>query len=223
MAKIISQPISGKVGLTVDMPGRYGQVRRTWVVPANPSTVRQAAARARFTAAIGEFHALTTAQQDAWNAAARNQNSRSRLGTNGPLTGMQLYVKLATVIKMLGEDQETTPPGTVVLGEATPQNLVAANANDVVSLKLTCPTAVAEGTVLRASAPVQNSVRRTPSLDVLGTVPAVVAGSSDITTLYTARHGAPVAGQRVFVSVQTSSHGYLGPAKVFTAVIPAST
>ncbi len=36
--KILDIPQSGKKGLNVSMNGRYGQVRRTLVIPTNPRT-----------------------------------------------------------------------------------------------------------------------------------------------------------------------------------------
>jgi hypothetical protein len=222
MAKIISLPISGKVGLTVDMPGRYGQIRRAWVVPSNPETQSQLAVRARLMSAVSGFRALTEAKQNQWNAAAAQQFSKSRLGTNGPLTGMQLYVKLNTTLAMFGEEPIDEPPGLTVLGLPAPQNLVITNTGGTIAMTLTCPSSPGENTVVRASAGVSSAVRRPPAMVVLGTCPAPVQGSASILSLFTAKHGAPVPGTRVFVQVQITENGYLGPKRVFSAVVPAA-
>lgn len=222
MAKIINIPISGKVGLQVDMPGRYGQVRRAWVIPSNPNTTAQMAVRARLTTAIAGYEALTQAQQNAWINAAKNMSTRSRLGMSGAMTGLQLYTKLNTTLAMLGEDPIDTPPGTVIFGAIAPQNLVPAYNGGNPTLKLTCPTSPGENTVLRASAPVTTATRRTPPMVVIGTCPAPQTGSADITALYTAKFGAPVVGKKVFVSAQLHVTGYLGPQSVFTAVVPGA-
>ena len=223
MAKIINIPISGKVGLNVDMPGRYGQVRRNWVVPSNPQTADQLAVRQRLQTAISGFQSLTQAQQDAWTAAARTQSTRSRLGTSGPMTGLQLYVKLNTTLAMLGQDAIDAPPGVTVLGAAAPQNLVITNAADVIAIKLTCPTSPGENTVIRGCAPVSAAVRATPPLKVLGTCPAPAQGSSTITSLYTAKFGVPAVGSQIFVGAQVMVNGYLGIMSVFSGVVPASS
>ena len=223
MAKIINIPISGKVGLNVDMPGRYGQVRRNWVIPSNPQTAAQLAVRQRLQTAISGFLALTQEQQNAWNIAAANQSTRSRLGTSGPMTGLQLYVKLNTTLAMLGAEALETPPGLTVLGAAAPQALVITNQSDVIAIKLTCPTSPGENTILRACAPVTSAVRATPPLKLIGTCPAPVTGSSTITTLYTAMFGTPLVGQQLFVGAQVMVNGYLGIMSVFSAVVPTST
>lgn len=220
MAKIISLPISGKVGLTVDMPGRFGQVRRAWVVPSNPETARQLAVRAAFTACVNGFRALTQAKQDAWNAAARNQSSKSRLGTNGALTGLMLYVKLNSTLSLLGQEAIDTPPGLTIIGEPAPQNLVIGNVAGVFSMALTCPTQPSESTILRCSGCVSSAIRRTPSLVILGTCPAAVQGSSNVLALFTAKFGQPIPGDKVFMSAQDMVNGYLGPKRVFSAVVP---
>jgi hypothetical protein len=222
MAKIINIPISGKVGLQVDMPGRFGQVRRAWVIPSNPNTAAQLAVRARLTTCIAAFEALTRAKQDAWINAAKTMNTRSRLGMSGAMTGLQLYTKLNTTLATFGQDAIDTPPGTVILGAVAPQNLVAAYGGGNPTLKLTCPTSPGENTVLRASAPATTATRRTPPMVIIGTCPAPAQGSADITALYTAKYGAPVVGAQIFVGAQLMLSGYLSQLSVFHAVVPAS-
>jgi hypothetical protein len=223
MAKIINIPISGKVGLNVDMPGRYGQVRRNWVIPSNPETAAQLAVRSRLATCISGFKSLTQAQQDTWNSAARAQSTRSRLGTNGPMTGLQLYTKLNSTLLMLGQEAITAPPGVTVLGDPAPQGLVITNTGGTIALKLTCPTSPGENTVLRGAAPVSSAVRRTPQVQVLGTCPAPAQGSATITSLYTAKHGTPVEGDQIFITAEVMVNGYLGVRRVMSAVVPASS
>ena len=105
--KIIDVPQSGKCGLTVSFPSRNGLIRRAWVVPANPRTAAQLNVRSHLaTYAIG-FRGLTAMQQDSWNAAAAQVQSRARLGQSGPLTGLQLYVKLNCVLATFDQEPIT--------------------------------------------------------------------------------------------------------------------
>ena len=46
--KILDIPETGKLGLQVSMPGRYGQVRRILAIPSNPQTSEQQVIRNRF-------------------------------------------------------------------------------------------------------------------------------------------------------------------------------
>ena len=53
-------------------------------------------------------------------------------------------------------------------------------------------------------------------LKVIGTCPAPAQGSSDITSLYTAKFGAPVVGEQIFVGAQLMVSGFLSQPSVFT-------
>ena len=49
------------------------------------------------------------------------------------------------------------------------------------------------------------------------------SGLQGFATLYTAKFGAPVAGQRIFVSSQQMLDGWKDIAKAYTGVVPASS
>jgi hypothetical protein len=221
--KILDIPQSGKAGQYVSYKGRNGLIRRGYVVPTNPRTAYQVNVRATLTGQAQRFRTLTEAQQDAWDNAGRRYQSRSRMGQSGPLTGFQLFTKLNAVLVMMGVDAIDTPPGPPNLGAVAPQNLVITNTVGVIALKLTCPTNPGQNTIVRASAPVSSAVRAVPQTRVLGTCPAPAQGSSDITSLYVARFGAPVEGDRVFVecNVFDPAAGWEGPRLTFTALVPA--
>jgi hypothetical protein len=72
-----------------------------------------------------------------------------------------------------------------------------------------------------AAAPQHSGVRRMPSTVILGMCPAPAQGQADITALYTARYGAPVAGQRIFVEAKQVTDGWFGPKKGFHALVPS--
>ncbi len=59
-------------------------------------------------------------------------------------------------------------------------------------------------------------------LRVIGTCPAPAQGSSNITTLYTAKFGAPAPGTKVFVQVNQMVGGYETLPVEFSAVVPAN-
>ncbi len=56
---------------------------------------------------------------------------------------------------------------------------------------------------------------------ILGTCPAAVAGSADITDLYTARYGAPKAGTKVYVQVNQVVDGWESLPRTYSAIVPA--
>ena len=218
--KIIDVPQSGKCGLTVSFQSRNGLIRRAWVVPANPRTAAQLSIRSKLAQYAIGFRALTTMQQDAWNSAAALTNSRTRLGQSGPLTGLQLYVKLNCALAAFGMPALTAPTAPPQFGDLAVQNLVITNTGGVIAIKLTCPGEPGTNTAIRGSAPQHNSVRALPSVRILGVCPTPAAGSADITSLYTARYGTPSTGDRLFIQANIVQDGWESIPATFTAVVP---
>jgi hypothetical protein len=66
--KILDVPQSGKKGLDVSTNGRYGQVRRTLVIPTNPHTASQMTVRANLSAVAKCWRTLTENRRQAWNS-----------------------------------------------------------------------------------------------------------------------------------------------------------
>ena len=221
--KIIDVPQTGKIGLQVAFQSRYGLIRRMRVIPSQPNTVRQMDVRARLTLAAQQYDLLTEEQQDTWSAAAAKHNTKATLGQSGPLTGLQLFVKVNTTLAQFGEDPVVLPPAAPTFTSLAPQNMVITNTGGVVAIKLTCPTSPGENTVLRAAAPQRSGVRLVPAMKLLGTCPAPAQGSANITSLYASPFGAPIANQRLFVEAAQMVNGYMGPSRVFSALVPAST
>ena len=149
--KIQDIPQTGKFGRSVTWPGRNGLIRRILVTPANPRTDRQVQVRELLAEQTRRFDTLTDAQQDAWNVAADGFKSRASLGQSGPLTGLQLFVRVNCKLGLLGQTPVDIPPVAPQFPNLAPQSLVIANTGGVVAVKLACPTEPGDNTVLRAS------------------------------------------------------------------------
>ena len=192
--KIQDIPQTGKLGLTVTWSARNGLVRRILVTPKNPRTDRQLEVRDLLAQQVWRFDALTDAQQNAWNVAIAGYQSTPTLGQSGPLTGLQLFVRVNCKLGFLGQEQVDAPPVAPQFPGLAPRNLVITNTGGVITVKLTCPNDPGENTVLRASPPQNSAVRACRNFRIIGVCPAPVAGSAVITGLYTAEFGAvPVA------------------------------
>jgi hypothetical protein len=220
--KIQDIPQTGKLGLTVTWEGRNGLIRRILAIPANPRTAGQLAVRNLLAEQARRFDALTDAQQNAWNVAAQDYRSTPTLGQSGPLTGLQLFVRINCKLGLLGQDPVDVPPTAPQFPTLAPQSLVITNTSGVVALKLTCPTSPGENTVLRASPPQKAAVRACRNFRILGTCPAPVQGSADITGLYTAKYGAAPLGKRIFVQASTMVDGFESLPREFQARVPAA-
>jgi hypothetical protein len=220
--KIQGIPQVGKFGNTVTWPARNGLVRRILVTPKNPRTDKQLVVRDLFSQEARWFDALTDAQQDAWNVAAAGYQSRPSLGQSGPLTGLQLFIRVNCKLGLLGQDPVDAPPSAPQFPDLAPQSLVITNTGGVVAVKLTCQGDPGENTVLRASPPQHSAVRACRNYRIIGTCPAPVANAADITALYAAEFGAVPVGMRLFVRASTMVDGFESLARQFQARVPAA-
>jgi hypothetical protein len=168
------------------------------------------------------FDALTDAQQDAWNVAANGFQSRPTLGQSGPLTGLQLFVRINCKLGLLGQDAVDAPPVAPQFPSLAVQSLVITNTAGVIAVKLACPTNPGESTVLRASPPQNSAIRACRNFRIIGICPAPADGSADITALYTAEFGAVPAGKRLFVRASTMVNGFESLPRQFQARVPAA-
>jgi hypothetical protein len=221
--KIIDVPQTGKLGLTVTYPSRNGLIRRSWVVPANPQTADQLVVRSRLAQRARAYDALTEAQQDAWIAAAAQEQSRPTLGQSGPLTGLQLYVKINANLDLVGEPAVNDPPAKSTFDPNVVAALELTSPGGVPALKLTC-SGTSDAFNLIWAAPVQKSgTRRMITRRLLGELPEVVAGKADITALFTAKFGAPQAGDRIFIQSVQMLDGWQDVRLQFTGIVPAAS
>jgi hypothetical protein len=221
--KIVDVPQTGKLGLTVTYPGRNGLIRRTKVTPKNPNTSAQIAQRSILRQCAMAYDQLTDVQQAAWIVAAAAQKSRPTLGQSGPLTGLQLYVKVNAALMTIGAATVSAPPALPAPVNLPVTGFVITNTGDVVALKLTTSDAPPDGTMLWGCAPEKSGVRRVIGPRYLGTLDSPANGGVDITTPYTGRFGVPPVGSRVFVQVNTNDSGYEGLRHTFSARVPVSS
>ena len=158
-----------------------------------------------------------------WNLAADGFQSRPTLGQSGPLTGLQLFVRINCKLGLLGQDAVDAPPAAPQFPAVAPQSLVITNTSGVVAVKLTCPTNPGQNTVLRASPPQNSAVRACDNYRIIGICPAPVLGASDITALYVAEFSAVPVGKRLFVRASTMVDGFESLPRQFLARVPAPT
>ena len=220
--KILDIPQSGKRGLNVSQAGQWGQMSRTLAIPANPRTKSQMTVRNNLSKIAARWRGLQEVQRAAWVTAAKQAKSTTRLGQSGTLSGFLLFTKINCTLAQFGQDQVEAPPAHPQFEDLAPQNLVITNTSGTVALKLTCPTSPGANTIVRASAPVSAGRESYGDCRVLGMCPAPVQGSADITSLYTAKYGAPPAGTKVFVQVNQMVDGWEQVPVTFSAIVPTS-
>jgi len=220
--KILDIPQSGKRGLTVTQNGRNGLISRTLVIPANPQTDAQMRVRSFLRSVASKWATLTQAQRDAWTAEASQHQSKARMGQSGPLTGLQLCIKINCSLLVIGADEVLTPPAAPVFGVLPVSGLSITNAAGVITLKLTTTASPPDGTMLWGAKPCSQGKDAAPGVVFLGTVDSPVNNAIDITSAYTARYGSPTAGKKVFVKVNQNINGWEDVPRQFSAIVPAA-
>ena len=220
--KILDIPQSGKRGLNVSQAGQFGQISRALAIPSNPRTPSQMGVRTILSRVAARWRALEETQRAAWMAAAKEAKSNPRLGQSGALSGFLLFTKINCTLTQFGQEQLDAPPAQPQFPDLAPASLVITNTAGAIALKLTCPTDPGDNTILRGSAPVSQGRETCSDFRVLGTCPAPVLGSADITALYTARYGVPPVGKKVYVQVNQFVDGWESLPTSFWAIVPAA-
>jgi hypothetical protein len=197
------------------------QYARLYVIPADPLTPAQQRMRAIMRAVSQAAKALLTPKQKrAWIAAAAKVQSRLRLEC-GPLTWQMLFVKLNTVLALLGRELLLWPPDPVCFGPNPVAALVPSYENGQFRLAVKVSGPEVEDIMVFGEAPVGPKRKKLRHPVFLGLLPASAEGLSDITAQYVGRFGEPAPGQKVLIGVQQQVNGWKGPMQVLGEVVPA--
>ena len=222
MAKVSTEPRSGKRGTVVILDGPYGQVERPRVPVKNPRTPAQQTVRGNLARMAARWRTLKEEQRAAWIARARQTPSRPRLGQSGPLTGLQLYIKINCARAAIGLDPVDTPPDPPKFASNPVGALTITNTDGDIAIQLKVPRAPAHPVMVLATAPCSAGVSRPRRFTLLGTLPAPASGVSDITGLCVARYGVPPVRTRIFIRTRQVADGWEDLPKETTAVVPAA-
>jgi hypothetical protein len=119
---IIVTALSGKAGGMVAAHNRYGYYFRNGVIPVNPKSTRQEAARALVQEATNNWNTkLTASQREAWNLYAQNTPIQGRDGKPVTITGFNHYVRSWCVTGQVAPNFESNAaPSIYQLAEVDP-------------------------------------------------------------------------------------------------------
>jgi hypothetical protein len=216
----LANPQSGKRGTTVSLKTRHGQVQRQYVKPRNPRTPAQMRIRGIIARLAARWRALTEEQRAAWTRSARNARTRRRLGQSTHLTGCQFYIKINSARAAVGLSELTDPPEVPEFDTNPVGDLVIANKDGAISLKLKVTGAPEADIIVLGIAPCSAGISYVWNFVTLGLLPAPSRGLSDITELYVARFGAPPVGMRVFIRTRQQINGWEDNPEQTSAIVP---
>ena len=120
----------------------------------------------------------------------------------------------------LGLPQFDLPPAEPVFSPNPLAELVIANTDGRITLKLRVPTPPAQYTLVQGPAPVRTGVRGVQHFPFLGLLPPPTGGWSAITDLYVARYGVPKAGTAIWIRTCQHIDGWTDVPKVARARVP---
>lgn len=193
---------SGKIGGHVASRNRGGAYLRTKVTPVNPDTTYQAGVRSRLTNISQDWRSLTATQREAWNSAVGNFAKTDVFGDLKNPSGFNLYQRLNNNLQLVGGAALTLPP--LPSDVYAPLTLsVVADVSDQ-SIDITYTDVIPAGQAVKVFAtpglsPGINFVKSEYRL--LEVIVAADVSPYDIGPAWTARFGAFVLGQKIFVKL----------------------
>jgi len=164
---------------------------------------------------------LTEEQRQAWDAAGKQNRSRSRLGQSGPLTGQNLFTEINANQALIGEKPFLYPPERPNFGPNPVVGLAISDDRGRIRLKLILPKAPAAHILVYGAAPCNAGRRFCEKFSFLGLLPNPVTGESDITRLYLKKHGVPKAGSRIIIRTRQQVNGWRDLPKRTDAIVPS--
>jgi hypothetical protein len=219
--KELDVPKTGKLGQVVSFRTLYGQISRQYVVPRDPHTAVQMTRRAAFGRARFLWRALSDERQLSWNLAGSGKRTRSRLNQSGRLSGYLLFIKINCNLAAIGLPMVLDPPEVPGFGANPVGQLLIANPNGVISLKLEVSGTLAQYTVVFGSKPCSAGITYMDHFTILGLLPDPEQGLSDITELYLAKWPVLPAGSRVFIRTLQQIDGWQDLPMQTSARVPA--
>jgi len=173
----------------------------------NPNTVAQGNARARLSASATGWRDLTDAQRAGWVSLGAMMQRTDSLGQTYTLTGFQAYCSINATNLAVGAAVVSAAPVLTTPDAITSATVTLTAAAFSVAYT---PTPLAAGERLLFYASPQRSAGRSFEGDyrLIHVSAAAAASPADVMTAYTARLGAPVVGNKVFMALTRYSSGF---------------
>lgn len=187
---------------------RFGQYIRRRAVPVQPRTSFQLNVRSRLATNAAAWRALTDIQRAGWASLGSQMQRADSLGQLYTLNGFLAYCSINNNMTAAGQGTVADAPA---LDTPDAPATVLPTVTTLVNTVAFTPTPIAANEVLFIFCSPQLSLGRSFAGDYrLIQVSATAAASPvDIEASYNARFGTPVAGNRIFYSVQLYRNGFL--------------
>lgn len=216
--KYLNYPGSGSVAGQTFSRNRFGQYIRTRAIPVNPASSFQATVRARFQTNASAWRNVTALQREAWSSLGDLMSRTDSLGQTYTLTGFDAYVSINNNRVAAGDAVVTDPPLITdpgALATVTPTATIA-----TLSVAYTAtPLAANTRAFIYASPPRSPGRIFEADYRLMLVTAAAAASPASIFTAWSTRFGAPVVGQKIFVSVALYNVGFVSAPIVSSLIV----
>ena len=216
--KILDVPSSGSYQGLVHSHNRFGQYVRSRSCPVQPRTSYQTAVRTRQATSAAAWRALTSSQRIGWADLGAQIIRTDALGQTYTLTGLQAFASLNNNLAAAGDVRITDPPSLI-----EPDSILTLTPTitpSAFSVAFT-PTPLGTGERIYLFASPQRSAGRGFEHDYRLILVSTAAGTSpqNLLIAYTARFGAPVANNRIFVCASRYKLGFISTPLITSSIV----
>lgn len=216
--KILNYPSSGSVQNLTFSRNRFGQYVRGRSIPVNPNSTFQVAVRTRMAANAVSWRLLTASQRAAWSDIGAQISRTDALGQSYTLNGFEAYCSV---------NNNRVAAGDAVISDPLIYSVPVPLAT--ITLTLTSGSFSAAYTVTPQPAGTrvfwyigpQRTAGRSFEGDtrLINVTAAAAASPTNLLAAYTARFGAPITGNRIFLAGVTYFTGYLSQPLLVNQVV----
>jgi hypothetical protein len=207
--KFLGPPQSGSFRGDTSSRNRNGQYYRNRATPVQPRTPEQLAQRAIMGNNAAAWRALTDAQRAGWASLGLSITRTDSLGQAYTLTGFQAYCSVNNNKLTVGDATVAAAPAIVTPGTLLTATITLTAAAFSVAYTTT-PLAAGIRLLMFVSPQRSAGVTFNGDYRLIGFTAAAAASPHNLLAAYTARFGVPVVGNRLFLSLQLYSGGFLG-------------
>lgn len=206
--KFLGNTSSGSQADQTFSRNRFGQYVRRRASPVQPRTAAQVAVRARMATNAAAWRSLTDAQRADWLSLGAQITRTDAIGQTYTLNGFMAYCSVNNNKLAAGDAAVSVPPALT-----TPPTLLTSTVtltSSAFSVAYTATPLAAGVRLFIFASPQQSAGRKfNGRYQLIAVTAAAAASPANILAAYTAIFGAPVTGNRVFLSLQTYQAGFL--------------
>jgi len=198
--------LRGKLNGSKFSKGRSAHTLTNKVKGSNPQTSYQMLVRSYFREYTSMWKTLTDDQILAWNSAAQDSVLKNAFGDSYKITGHKLFVKINVNAKLFGGAEALTPVDYTVPDIVNIENLASDPITHAITLDTDIDLPAGCALVIKATRPMSPGKTNVKgNFRTIEVYPApFVAGSHNITFVYTARFGALPVGKKIHVAAYTT-------------------